>query len=115
MFRSLSLAALIAATFASPSLQAQQQPHDSVRGSVRTVDVRARTVEVVTGVGYALRVVRLEVPPDVPITASGVATLTLGDLRPGDIVAASFGGTATFVAYAIRRVGRMETGPGETP
>ena len=115
MFRSLSLAALIAATFASPSLRAQQQPHDSVRGAVRMVDVRARTLEVVTGVGYALRVVRLEVPQNVSITASGMATLTLSDLQPGDIVAASFGGTVNFVAYSIRRVGRMETGPGETP
>ena len=115
MFRSLSLAALIAATFASPSLRAQPRPHDSVRGAVRLVDVRARTLDVVTGVGYALRVVRLEVPQNVSITASGMATLTLSDLQPGDIVAASFGGTVNFVAYSIRRVGRMETGPGETP
>ena len=117
MFRYLSLAALIAATCAAPSLRAQQQPppHDSVRGAVRTVDVRARTLEVVTGVGYALRVVRLEVPQTVPITASGMATLALSDLKPGDIVTASFGGAATFVAYSIRRVGRVETGPGEQP
>ena len=116
MLRSLSLAALIAATIALPSLRAQQQPspHDSVRGAVRTVDMGARTLEVVTGVGYAMRLVRLEVPAEVPIAAAGVATLGLGDLKPGDIVEATFGGP-NFVAYSIRRVGRMETGPGKTP
>ena len=115
MLRSLSLAALIAATIASPSLRAQQRPpHDSIRGAVRMVDVQARTLEVVTGVGYAVRLVRLQVPAEVPIAAAGVATLRLGDLKPGDIVEASFGGP-NFVAYSIRRVGRMETGPGETP
>ncbi len=34
-------------------------PHDSVRGAIRTVDVRTRTLEVTTGVGFALRVVKL--------------------------------------------------------
>jgi len=52
------------------ALPAQQPttPHDSVRGAIRTVDVRARTLEVTTGVGFALRVVRLQVPAGVPIT-----------------------------------------------
>lgn len=115
MIRSLSLVVLIAAA-ASPHLGAQQTPpplpHDTVRGAVRTVDTRTRTLEVVTGVGYALRVVRLDVPTDVPITAAGVATLTLGDLKPGDVVAVSFGiRTGKSLAYSIQRVGRMETGP----
>ena len=114
MFRSLSLVVLIAAAAATPNLGAQQTPlpHDTVRGAVRTVDTRTRTLEVVTGVGYALRVVRLDVPTDVPITAAGVATLTLGDLKPGDVVAVSFGSrTGKSLAYSVQRVGRMETGP----
>lgn len=113
MFRSLSLVVLIAAA-ASPHLRAQQTtlPHDRVRGAVRSVDTRTRTLEVITGVGYALRLVRLDVPADVPITAAGVATLTLGDLKPGDVVAVSFGSrTGKSLAYSIQRVGRMETGP----
>ncbi len=117
MLRSLSFAALIAVT-AAPHLRAQQTaaPHDSLRGAVRTVDTRARTLEVITGVGYAVRVVRLDVPADVPIIASGVATLALADLKPGDLVAASYGTRAgKFVAYGIRRAGRMETGPEPTP
>ena len=121
MKRSLSLAVLLAA--ASP-LRAQQVPpppqvpHASIRGAVRTVDVRSRTLEVITGVGYAMRVVRLEVPAEVPIAGAGVATLALCDLQPGDIVEATFGsrtGPARDVAYAIRRVGRMDTGPERAP
>jgi len=114
VFRSLSLVVLIAAAAATPNLGAQQTPlpHDTVRGAVRIVDPRTRTLEVVTGVGYALRVVRLDVPTDVPITAAGVATLTLGDLKPGDVVAVSFGSrTGKSLAYSVQRVGRMETGP----
>ncbi len=65
------------ASFIAPLALAAQQPtaptaptapHDSVRGAIRAVDVRAHTVEVTTGVGLALRVVRLEVPASVPIT-----------------------------------------------
>ena len=114
MFRSLSLVVLIAAAAASPHLRAQQTPlpHDTIRGAVHTVDTRTRTLEVITGVGYALRVVRLDVPADVPITAAGVATLALGDLKSGDVVAVSFGSrTGKSLAYSIQRVGRMETGP----
>src|SRR5213596_2894178 len=58
--------------FAPFALVAQQSPpvvpHDSVRGAIRAVDVRAHTLEVTTGVGFALRVVRLQVPVTVPIT-----------------------------------------------
>lgn len=97
------------------SLPAQQPtaPHDSVRGAIRTVDVRARTLEVTTGVGYALRVVRLQVPAGVPITDRQSAQpqlIGLGALQPGDVIRAAFGGRPTgFVAYTIERVGRMAT------
>jgi len=117
----LSLAAFIAPV----ALAAQQPtsqpaarptaPHDSVRGAVRAVDVRARTLEVTTGVGFALRVVRLQVPAGVPITNQQRGQhepIRLGELKPGDVIRASFGGRPTgFVAYTIERVGRMDTKP----
>jgi len=118
----LSLASLIAPL----ALAAQQPtapptaqptaPHDSVRGAIRAVDVRARTLEVTTGVGYALRVVRLQVPASVPITdrkgGRGGEPIKLAELKPGDVIRAAFGGRATgFVAYTIERVGRMESTP----
>ena len=111
------------ASFLAPlTLAAQARPivpHDSVRGSIRTVDVRTRTLEVTTGVGFALRVVRLQVPADVPITNKERGQgepIRLGELRPGDIIRAVFGGRATgFVAYTIERLGRMEVGVESTP
>ena len=108
----LSLASLVVPVV----LVAQQAtaPHDSVQGAVRTVDVRTRSLEVMTGVGFALRVVRLQVPAVVPITdQKGVqsATISLAELKPGDVIRVSFGSRPTgFVAYNIARVGRMEAG-----
>jgi hypothetical protein len=113
----LSLASLVA-----PLVLAAQQstvPHDSVRGAIRAVNVRARTLEVTTGVGFALRVVRLQVPASVPITerkGGQGAALKLAELKPGDVIRAAFGGRATgFVAYTIERVGRMEAGVEPAP
>ncbi len=114
----LSLAVFIC----PPALAAQARPgvpHDSVRGAIRVVDLRARTLEVTTGVGFALRVVRLQVPAGVPITnkESGQREpIRLGELKPGDVIRASFGGRPTgFVAYTIERVGRMDAGVHSTP
>src|SRR5439155_724165 len=78
-------------------------PHDSLRGAVRTVDPRARTVAVTTGVGMALRVVQLRVPTELRVSAGGAA-LPLTALQPGDIVRVSFGWRpAGLVAYTIER------------
>jgi len=94
-------------------------PHDSVRGAVRAVDMRAHTLDVTTAVGFAIRIVRLQVPADVPITdrkAGQREPLRLAELKPGDIVRATFGNRATgLVAYVIERLGRMEAGMEPTP
>jgi hypothetical protein len=114
-------------SFIAPLTLAAQQPtapppatpHDTVRGAIRAVDVRARTLEVTAGVGLAIRVVRLQVPAGVPITDredGPDAPIGLGELKRGDVVRASFGSRPTgFVAYTIERVGRMETGVEWTP
>ncbi len=119
----LSLASLIAPLALAaqrpptpPPAAQPTAPHDSVRGAIRAVDARARTLEVTTGVGYALRVVRLQVPASVPITdrkgGSQGAPIKLAELKPGDVIRAAFGGRATgFVAYTIERVGRMVSTP----
>ncbi|MGH7531328.1 MAG: hypothetical protein ACREMN_13160, partial [Gemmatimonadales bacterium] len=115
------------ALFLGSRALAGQQPaaatHDSVRGAISAVDVQTRTLEVTAGVGFALRVVRLEVPPSVPITDredTASEPIGLPELRRGDVIRAVFGsgsaGPGAFVAYAIERVGRMETGvPSPTP
>ena len=109
----LSLACLLA-----PVAVAAQQappPHDSLQGAVRTVDARKRTVEVTTGVGMSLWVVRLRVPTELRISASGAA-LPLTALQPGDIVRVSYGSRpAGYVAYTIERVGHLGTGPVRSP
>jgi hypothetical protein len=112
---------LVLCLVAPLTLAAQQPPapHDSVRGAIRAVDIRARSLEVTTGVGFALRVVRISVPAGVPITDRQDAQpklIGLAALKPGDVVRAVFGGKPTgFVAYTIERVGRMEAGVETTP
>ena len=111
MFR-LALSSLL--VLMAPSVAAAQQtPHDSVRGAVRVVDTSAHALEVITGVGMALRVVRLQVPAGLPVTTpSGGASLALSELRPGDVVRVTFGNrTGGLVAYTIERLGRMESSP----
>jgi hypothetical protein len=94
---------------------AQQAAHDSLRGAVRTVNVRGRAVEVTTGVGHAVRVVRLQIAPDTRLSAGGSA-LPLAQLQPGDIVRVSYGARPSgYVAYTIERLGRMGTGLERAP
>lgn len=108
---------LLSLLFAPLTLAAQQAtaPHDSVRGAIRVVDVRARTLQVTSGVGFALRVVQLQVPTGVPITdreGTQPEPIGLAALKPGDVIRATFGARPTgFVAYTIERVGRMESTP----
>src|SRR5467141_3203175 len=89
-------------------------PHDSVRGAIRAVDTRARTLEVTTGVGLAIRIVHLQVPATVPITDrkdAQAASINLAALKPGDVIRVSFGSRPTgSVAYTIERIGNMEAG-----
>lgn len=106
---------IIAAAPVAATAQQPSPPTHNVQGAVRLVDVRGRALEVTTGVGMALRVVRLQVPADTRLTAAGVA-LPLSQLAPGDIVRVSYGSRPTgYVAYTIDRVGRMATGVEGTP
>lgn len=112
----LACSCIIAAPPIAATAQ-QSAPAHSVQGAVRMVDVRGRALEVTTGVGLALRVVRLQVPADMRVTAAGVA-LPLSQLAPGDIVRVSYGAQPVgggYLAYTIERVGRMATGLEGTP
>ena len=95
--------------------KAEPIPADSLRGAVHAVDLRAKTVDITTGVGMALRVVRLQVVADTRITEAG-APLALALLLPGDIVRVSWGARANgIVAYTIERVGRLNAAPAGGP
>jgi hypothetical protein len=74
-----------AALVSSYSVQAPPAAADSLTATVAAVDNGAQILEVITGVGHALAVVRLEVPPACRIMVAGT-TRQLGDLRRGDIV-----------------------------
>lgn len=124
MYRTALLFVALVVTPCATHLSAQQPnpptvPHDSVRGAIRSIDVHARTVEITTGVGYAMRVVRLQVPATAPITDRQTAqpeTIALGELKLGDVVRAQFGGQAApFVAYTIERLGTMTAGVDSVP
>ena len=57
----------------------------SLNCTVRSVDLKARTVDVITGVGYALRQYRMKVAPACEISVMG-AEADLASLKPGRIV-----------------------------
>ena len=114
MSRFALLSYLVLCTAFRPAA-AQQAPHDSVRGAVRVVNVRGRAVEITTGVGHAVRVVRLQIVAETQLTAGGT-TLPLAQLQPGDIVRVSYGARPSgYIAYAIERVGTMATGVERAP
>lgn len=101
---------VIMVAFSTAAPAQQPSPTHNVQGAVRLVDVRGRALEVTTGVGMFLRVVRLQVPAEARVTAAGAA-LSLSQLAPGDIVRVSYGGQpGGYLAYSIERVGRMATG-----
>lgn len=58
---------------------------DILIGTVRSVDTQAGILEVLTGVGLAVRVERVRVYPTIWILVDGVVS-RLGELRPGQIV-----------------------------
>jgi hypothetical protein len=77
--------AVPAARAAAPDTVATQQtaPMERVVGTVRSFDSRAHTLVVMTGVGYAVRVVRITLPPNVTIRGSAPDPPAL---EPGCIV-----------------------------
>ena len=108
MTRFVLLSSFIIAGLPLAATAQQPAPVHSAQGAVRVVDVRGRALEVTTGIGFALRVVRLQVPANVPVS--------LGQLRPGDIVRVTYGARPRGnVLYTIERLGRMETGLERTP
>jgi hypothetical protein len=67
---------------------------ERLMGTVTAVDTRARTLDLLTGVGYALRIRRVHLPPDLKLEAQRPAT-TVPALAPGSIVRVEFRQTAS--------------------
>lgn len=103
----LAFSLIIAAAQTAATPQQAPTPTHNVQGAVRVVDVRGRALEITTGVGMALRVVRLILPADVRVTAAG-APLSLALLQAGDVVRVTYGSRpGGYVAYTIERMERI--------
>jgi hypothetical protein len=69
------------------ALNSQAAPSYTYRGTVRAVNARTGALELITGVGMSLRVVRITTAPPTRVGAAGTAP-RLADLKPGDVVRA---------------------------
>jgi hypothetical protein len=95
-FLILSIAAFLSgrATAAAPPSPAATPSAPAspatLTATVRSVDAQRQTLEVVTGVGYALRVVKLswKAAPTVKAAAAGTG---MAQLKPGDLVRVEYG------------------------
>ncbi len=72
---------------------AQPAPSYTYQGTIRAVNARAGTLELITGVGMSLRVVRMKTAATTRLVAAGTSP-RLADLKPGDVVRAECRRTA---------------------
>ena len=86
---------------------AQPAASYTYQGTVRAVDARTGTLELITGVGMSLRVVRMTVAPTTRVAAGGAAP-RLADLKPGDVVRAE--GRRTTTGLVADRVEKLAVG-----
>src|SRR5437867_12186205 len=88
----LAPVALLISLFLCASASAQPTTRDRARtvvaGTVRSVDTRARTFDLLTGVGHALRVTRIGFPEGIAVRSrlADSATGSIGVLTAGCIV-----------------------------
>jgi hypothetical protein len=100
----LLLTPLLAAAPARPRPLAQAAQAYTYQGTVHAVNVRSGSLDLITGVGMALRLVHMGVSPTTLLASSG-ATLRLADLKPGDYLRADCLRTdAGLTASRIERV-----------
>ena len=86
---------------------AQAATSYTYQGTVRAVSTRTGTLELITGVGMSLRVVRMTMAPTTRLIAAG-ATPRLADLKPGDVVRAE--GRRTAAGLVADRVETLAVG-----
>src|SRR5947199_2080369 len=90
----LARAAALAAVLLAPTaaLSARRELPYTYQGRVDAV--KARAVDIITGVGEALRLVQMRTQAATAVFGEGAA-IRLGDLQPGDVVRADCRMTAT--------------------
>jgi len=83
MRRTVRTALLFLSAFTLFTADAQQQPPPTtLRGTIHALEPKAGSIDIVTGVGMALRVVRVAAPSAARITAGA----SVAGLRRGDVV-----------------------------
>src|SRR2546430_2476063 len=92
--KQLARAAALAARLLAPppALSAQRGLPYTHQGTVHPP--KAGSVDIITGVGEALRLVHMRTQPATAVVGEG-AGLALGDLQPGDVIRADCRMTAT--------------------
>jgi len=103
-----------AAPAPAPAVPRSQQGASYIYdGTVHTVRAEAGSLDLITGVGPALRMIHMTVPSSATLEASG-KRVALTDLKPGDVIHAQCRLTAQgMVAEAIRVLPVAQTqGPG---
>ena len=89
--REIALAATLASALlsvsagAQPSARPRADSPERLTGTVKSVDPSARTFDLLTGVGHALRIRRIHFPAGVALQIHGVETARAA-LSPGRIV-----------------------------
>jgi hypothetical protein len=109
--RTAALAAVLLSPFVAsapagprPLAVVQAAPSYTYLGTVHGINTRAGWLDLITGVGMALRMVHMTTQPTTLFAAAGGA-IRLGDLKPGDLVRAECRSTAAgMVASRIERI-----------
>jgi len=85
----MSLNAEVAADSARSATKAAPRTRATLTCTVRSIDTTARALDLIIGVGHALRLVRMQVDATCQIKASG-GSVDLKDLEPGLIVRVNY-------------------------
>ncbi|HEV8356254.1 MAG TPA: hypothetical protein VGQ17_05725 [Gemmatimonadales bacterium] len=99
---------LLATSAHSPQAQARsglQEPATyTYQGTVHAVRTDSSSIDLITGVGFALRMVHMNIVPDTKFEAPN-GKLALNDLKPGDVLRAECHRTDKgLVADRIRKI-----------
>ena len=81
---------LVGTALAGVAQHAAPQPAAlyTYQGTVHSLQAKTGTLELITGVGHALRLVRMRVPTGLRVagTATGAASVRVSGVKPGDVV-----------------------------
>ncbi len=86
---------------------AQAAPSYTYRGTIRAINARTGTLELITGVGLSLRVVQMTTARTTRIVTAS-ATPRLAELKPGDVVRAE--GRRTGAGLVADQIEKLKVG-----